>query len=243
MTGRMPNCPDSNARQVPWYFLTILSFFVFPIIFLIKYTKNIDYAAFFKSVGLVMLLGYSWSFLVTLSGWWVFNPDTMLGFEVLPHLPLEEILFYPLGGALSILVYLALGQYFHFTSRAGKGYLLSIAGITVGAMIAVLISYVQFQKNPFYIISQLVLFNGLSIGIWFFQKRRVILKAAWLTVVVMTVIGFFWNWIAFTQTWWSYHATLGWMFPPGVPVDDWNFFIFAPLAAMSLYECFNRKRQ
>lgn len=243
MTSHSLRCSNNNTHRVPWYFLTIIAFFILPITFLIKYTKKINYAAFFKALGMIMFLGYCWSFLVTSSGWWVFNPNTMLGFEILPHLPVEEVLFYPLGGALSILVYLAVSQYFGFVKCAKKGYLVGISIITIGSIVATVISIIHFQKMPFYIISQIVLFNGLSIGVGLMKKQYIILKGAWFSVLIMSIIGFFWNWIAFTQTWWSYHATLGWFLPTHVPVDDWNFFVFAPLAAISLYECFVRRRR
>lgn len=242
----MPEAGDPRVKaqpnkRLPWYFLAILAFFMLPITFLLEKCKPIQVPAFLKSLASIMLLGYAWSYLVSSSGWWTFNPATMLGWEAILHMPLEELLFYPLGGSLSILVYIAWSGQDCDQARAGKSYLLILGGITLCVLLAVLVYLRQNGKIPWYVLSQVVLFNGLSIGLWFRASSRVLARPAALTVAVLTVIGFFWNWLAFTQTWWAYHATLGWMFPPQVPVDDWNFFIFAPLAAASLYEFFSRR--
>lgn len=226
------------SRKTPWYFLTILAFFIFPVLFLWRALKRENYPAFFKTVGLVMLLGYAWSYLVSASGWWVFNPACMLGIQVLPNLPLEEVLFYPLGGALSILIYQKLISANASARRAGPGTFCLLAALTLAAVGMIFIARAQQGRWAFYLVSQLLLFNGLTLALWWRPRARFFLWPAALAVLGMALIGFFWNWLAFTQGWWSYHAILGWMFPPRVPVDDWNFFLFAPLAAISLYGWF-----
>jgi lycopene cyclase domain-containing protein len=241
MTDSPVGQDTTQTKKVPWYLITIIAFFVVPITALLKKLKTIDKPAFIKATLTIMALGYIWSYTVTSNGWWVFNPNTMLGFEIIPHLPLEEVLFYPLGGALSILIYIAIAEWGVAANPVGKKYFWSIVGITALVSICVVISTLSFGKIPWYIISQMVLFNGLSIGLWFRKTHRISLNPALLSIAGMTVIGFFWNWIAFTQNWWTYHAVLGWYFPPQVPVDDWNFFIFAPLAAASLYEIYRKK--
>ncbi|MEW6515762.1 MAG: lycopene cyclase domain-containing protein [candidate division FCPU426 bacterium] len=231
----------SSVRKIPWYFITIITFFALPIIYLWRGLKKEDYPAFFQTVGLVMALGYAWSYLVSAMGWWTFAPECMLGIQVLPHLPLEEVLFYPLGGALSVLIYLKLKSLGRFSKRADLAAMLVLAGITALAM--GLIIYVRVSRGhwAYYLISQLALFNALTLVLWWIPRARFLLGPATVGVLGMTCIGFFWNWLAFTQGWWAYHATLGWMFPPRVPIDDWNFFLFAPLAAISLYGCLRGK--
>lgn len=241
MPQSMVSSPASVTRKTPWYFITIITFFAFPLIFLWRALKKENYPAFFKTVGAVMVLGYAWSYLVSASGWWVFNPACMLGVEPLPHLPLEEVLFYPLGGALSLLIYEWAVSLTRSEQRAGPGVFCLLLGITLAAIGAIFIAHAQFDRWAYYLISQLALFNGLTLALWWVPRARFVLWPASFSVLGMTVIGFFWNWLAFTQEWWAYHAVLGWMFPPRVPVDDWNFFIFAPLAAISLYGFLGRK--
>lgn len=234
---------NTQTRKTPWYFITITTFFFLPIAYLLKKSKNIDKPAFIKATLTIMALGYLWSYTVSSCGWWVFNPNTMLGIEILPHLPLEEILFYPLGGALSILIYIAIHKRDIAANPVGKKYIWILVGITGIILACVVYSTLTLGKAPWYIISQVILFNGLSIGLWFRKTHRLAANPALLAIFGMTIIGFFWNWIAFTKNWWSYHAVLGWHFPPQVPVDDWNFFIFAPLAAVSLYENYRKEKK
>ncbi|MBN1594594.1 lycopene cyclase domain-containing protein [candidate division FCPU426 bacterium] len=227
-------------KRIPWYFISIFAFFVLPLAWLFKKVKTIEYPALIKSVLTIMVLGYCWSYLVTSHAWWVFNPDTMLGLELVPHLPLEEILFYPLGGILSILVYVALREAGLSGGKVDRSYFWILAGITLLVLAAAAYSFWKHGKVPWYILSQVVLYNGISLGLYFRPSGRIAAGPALLSVLIMTVVGFFWNWLAFTQGWWKYYAVLGWMWPPQVPVDDWNFYLFAPLAAMSLYENYTR---
>jgi hypothetical protein len=64
-----------------------------------------------------------------------------------------------------------------------------------------------------------------------------------ITVLLMTGIGFIWDCLAFNWGWWTYYAILGWMFPKRVPIDDWNFYFFAPIAAIELYSVFRKEKE
>jgi lycopene cyclase domain-containing protein len=228
-------------KRTPWYFLSILFFFLLPVIvFLVTQWKKINRQALLKSTLLVMVFGYAWSMLVSGTGWWVFNPDTMLGIHVLPYLPLEEALFYPLGGLLSILCYFSLSGRFANSRPTGRVWFFFMLMLTLAGLAAVVVSLIQ-GHHPYYITSQIVLFNGLSLIFWFFIRGQMLWKPMLLTVIFMTCIGFLWDWIAFNLGWWEFHAILGWMWPPQVPIDDWDFFIFAPIAAASWYCWFDRK--
>ena len=222
-------------KRLPGYLLSILLLFLAPVTFLYgRLRTRLDRVAFVKALAWIALLGYAWSMLVSSRGWWTFEASNMLGWKCLPHLPLEECLFYPLGGALSILVYvLAAGP--HQRDCRHPGMLALFAGGTLAALAAAAVSASQQNRPPAYLISQLVLYNGLTLVLGFRVAARVKRPALLGAVAAMTGIGFFWNWFAFTRGWWSYHAVLGWFFPPRVPVDDWNFFLFAPAAAVVLY--------
>jgi len=146
----------------------------------LKKLKTIEYSAFFKAVIVIMILGYTWSYLVTSQEWWVFNPETMLGIEVFPYLPLEEVLFYPLGGGLSILVYIAIHELGVSAVKVRIGYLCILLAITAIVTICTVYSTVKNGRVPWYIVSQVVLYNGLSIGLWFRKQARIVLYPALL---------------------------------------------------------------
>jgi lycopene cyclase domain-containing protein len=235
------NQTQRRTQKIPWYLISIISFFILPVIWLLKTSKNLNKQAFLKTILIVIVLGYAWSMLVSSSGWWTFNPSTMLGIYILPFLPFEEFLFYPLGGALSVLIYNAFLQSDLTRKIYNKRLFWGMIIATGTAALAVVVSTIQQGKIPIYIISQLGLYNGLSLGFWPWGGSKVEARSALFSIAIMTVIGFLWNWLGFTQTWWFYHATLGWEWPAQVPVDDWNFYLFAPLAAISLYEWLNAK--
>jgi len=188
-----------------------------------------------------VVLGYAWSMVVSASGWWTFRPDTLLGWNLLPHLPVEEALFYPLGGALCLLFYVGWTRW-RVPPAEPKPLALGsgLVVLTTAAAAAVLLGFLLLRRQPAYLASQIVLYNGLCFLLWPKTRDRILFGPALATVGLMLAIGFFWDWLAFTRGWWEYHAVLGWYWPPRVPVDDWNFYFSAPLAAISCYEAFRR---
>ncbi|MCK5219851.1 hypothetical protein KAR10_10015, partial [bacterium] len=199
-----------GRKRRPWYFLTLLAFFVVPVSFMISTWKQIDRRALFKAATIITVLGYAWSMLVSANGWWSFDLNTMLGLKLFYWLPLEEALFYPFGGALCILLYDVFVRQCRSAKTGGYPLLIAITVLTLTVIILVLISIFTYGKQPAYVISQLVLYNGLCFVLWPKIGFRILMKPALITVVVMTIIGFFWDWLAFTRGWWEYHAILGW---------------------------------
>ncbi len=230
---------ETSPRKTPWYLITELIFFIIPIAVIGLTWKKMNRKALLISVLLVMVLGYLWSIMVSANGWWQFNHNTMLGFELLPHFPIEEALFYPLGGALSIMLYTVFKVKLEKFTIPPIFLYLNIVLVTIFLLVLTGIS-INTNHQPVYIVSQFVLYNGLCLLMWQWAGKKIHVLSMWTCVLLMTIIGFIWNWIGFTQNLWSYHATLGWMWPQGVPIDDWNFYLFAPMAAVSLYEFFNK---
>lgn len=196
-----------------------------------------NHRAFWWSVLIILVLGCGWSALVSSQGWWHFNPQTMLGWQVLPHLPLEELLFYPLGGVLSILVYGFLADKMANPRWKSSRFYFLFLVLTL-AVLGAATTAVARNFHPAYILSQVVLYNGLALLLWPVAGPRFHLPGLLVTIAILAAIGFIWNYVGFTQRLWWYTAVLGWNWPKAVPVDDWNFYIFAPLAAVSLYELF-----
>jgi lycopene cyclase domain-containing protein len=59
------------------------------------------------------------------------------------------------------------------------------------------------------------------------------------SVAVLGTIGFIWDYLAFKFGWWTYNATTG-VKVARIPVEDVNFYLMAPTAAISLYIAFCR---
>ncbi len=225
---------QGQRRKTPWYVITEIIFFILPLAGLWTTLKKMNRRAFGLTLVIIMVLGYSWSMLVSSHGWWQFNPQTMLGWQVLPHLPLEEALFYPLGGALSILVYGFLADKMANPRWKSLGFYFLFLALTL-VVLGAATTAVANNFHPAYILSQVVLYNGLALLLWPVAGPKFHLPGLLVTIVILTAVGVFWNYVGFTQRLWWYTAVLGWNWPKAVPVDDWNFYIFAPLAAISLY--------
>lgn len=92
----------------------------------------------------------------------------------------------------------------------------------------------QAWSGPHYLYSQFVVYNGLCLTMAPLVGHDMDLRALSLPVLVLGTVGFLWDHVAFKYGWWIYHAVTQiriWL----VPLDDFNFFFFAPTAAVSIY--------
>ncbi len=225
-----------SAKKVPAYFLSILVLFVVPVAALIKMCwKQTAKKPFFLSVGVICAIGWAWSWTVSKNGWWTFGERYMLGVEVIPHLPLEELLFYPLGGAFCILVYIAICKY---SVRIQP--LMHWVFLLAGTLVFGFLAWRYRANGPHYLTSQLIVYN-LATGILLapYVAKHVNLIGVAAPVAVLGTIGFFWDYVAFKYGWWAYHAITQIKISI-VPIDDFNFFLYAPTSAVSLYAAFCR---
>ncbi len=228
------NKPAENKKLAPSqfsYLISILIAFLGPIFFLFKRVGGDQHKkAIWLSTLIIGVLGWTWSWIVSSNGWWTFGEKYLLGLEVIPHLPIEEVLFYPLGGMLCILFYLMGSRWAEKTNAA-----VYWAFILIGTAVFATLAYITREHGPYYVISQIILYNTLcSIFLAPWVAKRINLVGLATPIAILSVVGFAWNFIGFKFGWWAYHATMH-INIDVVPIDDFNFFLFAPTAAVSIF--------
>lgn len=213
------------------YTKTLFFIFILPFIFLFKtILNNVQKKPFFLSVGMICVLGWSWSMLLSYQGWWTFPQEFILGFYVLPYLPLEEFIIYPIGGVFSIFFYT------YPTKRIKLKWNPLLHWIFIGTVTALfgIFALIKKDTNPYYLHSQFVLYNLLCFVLAAFISREINVPGLFISVFSLSTVGFFWDYAAFRYGWWVYHAITG-VKIAGIPVEDFNFYLMAPTAAISLY--------
>lgn len=218
---------------MPSYCLSILLALVLPTAFLIvRLRQELEPRAFLRGVGVVTMLGWSWSSVVSAHGWWRFAPEALTGVWFGPYLPIEEMLFYPSGGALCILLYQLFSRPPDARPRSAAVWYLYT---TLGTLFFAAVAWERRDFGPWYLCSQLVLYNlALVLPMAPVVARQVDVRALLRATAIMSLLGYVWDHLAFTYGWWNYIAVTGWRIGR-VPFDDFDFFAFAPAAAISLY--------
>ncbi len=191
-------------------------------------TPGLDRAALWLSTLTIAAIGSTWSATLCAQGWWQFGARHCLGIWLAQgHLLLEELLFYPIAGALVVLLYQS--------GRNGtplRGWARpALAALTVGFLAVAALRTPHSQ----YLTSQIVVYNLISLGFLAKFPSAVDAGGARRAVLGLAVIGGAWDSFAYPQGWWTYRASTG-MLLGGIPFDDLNFFVFAPLAGICAYE-------
>lgn len=235
--------PQSDSKKVvqrhPRYLQSIIAIFIIPVLMLLPVVwKKMPKKSFFFAAGTIALIGWAWSWTVTSHVWWSFGWPYMLGWDVIPHLPFEEVLFYPFGGILVLFIYVASHQIKWLpVIKSAKIYW---AYLIVGTFIFATISYATRENKPMYLYSQLVTYNLMCC----FLLAPAVAKEMNLTAMIMPVVfllpvGFLWDCVALHYGWWDFHAITQIRIGP-VPLDEFNFFFFAEPAALSIYLAYCR---
>lgn len=227
---RKPQDPSSQ-KALPWYSISLFAVFIVPFMFLFKtILKTVQKAPFFICIGIVCALGWAWSMLLSHNDWWHFPVKFILGIYPMPNLPLEEFLIYPLGGAFSVFLYAwPTHKWGEKTNPAAYwAFLFAVTGVFAALAIA------KFETRPYYLYSQFVLYNGLSFALAPFVARQVSMPGFFASTIGLGIVGFVWDYFAFKYGWWVYNAITG-VKIAGIPVEDINFYMMAPTAAISLY--------
>jgi hypothetical protein len=143
---------------------------------------------------------------------------------------LEEFLFNPLGGLISVLLYLSGGR-----MKIKVQPVIYWSFLILGTAVFGAIAWMTRSGKPYYIYSQLILFNLVcSLFLAPFVAKEVNLVGVGLAVFVLGTMGFVWDTVGFTYGWWTYYAVTG-VAIGKVHIDDFNFFMFAPTSAISIY--------
>ena len=221
------------------YSKSLLFIFVLPFLLLFRtMLKAVRRKPFWLSIGAVSVLGWAWSMLLSQRRWWVFPERDIVGLRPLPHVPLEEFVIYPIGGAFSIFLY-ALGSRLTRGGRARRSRLFE--ALVFGTTAAFLsLALAKMKRRPHYLVSQLVLYNGLNILLSPATAPIISASGVVLSVAVLGTIGFCWDYLAFRYGWWRYNATTG-VKIFRIPIEDVNFYLMAPTAAISLYVTLSRR--
>ena len=238
MTER-PKAGGPERKALPAYTISLALVFVAPFLFLWRTIRaTVEMKPFAVTVALVCALGWAWSILLSARGWWEFPEEFILGVRVLPHLPLEEFLIYPLGGAFSIFFYVwaakrrpaGLGRLGRPNPAAYAVFAVGVAAAFGGLALA------HASKRPYYLYSQLVLYNGIVLAALPWTMRTANPAGLVVSVGGLSLVGFVWDYLAFKWNWWVYHAITG-VRVANIPIEDFNFYLMAPTAAISLYLC------
>jgi lycopene cyclase domain-containing protein len=213
------------------YLLSIVVLLVLPVCSLgARLRSLVHWPAFAAALLAITVVGCSWSIVLTSRGWWSFGTDHVLGWRPVPNLLVEELLFYPAGGALSVLLYAAWAR--RPPVPQPRAY---VAFLIVGTLASAIVSQLG-AAAPYYLYSQLVVYNaGVCGGLAPVVTQRIDVRGLAGSVSIMTSLGYSWDVVAFLNGWWQYHAITGLRLGV-VPLDDFDFFLFAPTAAISVYE-------
>ncbi|MBI4052042.1 MAG: hypothetical protein HY400_06015 [Elusimicrobia bacterium] len=215
----------------PRYMQVLFFLFILPVLFFWKaILKRVQKKPFFISIGIISVIGWIWSAFLSAMGWWAFQPPFLMGIWITPWLPLEEFLFYPFGGILCIFLYNFCSSRFQKNKSPADTWTL----LGAGNLLFLVLSLYSRSETPSYLYSQFIVYNLLTLALAPFIVRTIHLPALSVPIVLMGVVGFFWDHAAFKYNWWVYNTDtkIRFFF---VPLDDFNFFIFAPSAAISIY--------
>jgi len=159
----------------------------------------------------------------------------MLGIDVVPHLPVEEVLFYPFGGVLCIFIYVYLVSTLKIEFQKST---IFWCFIMMGTLAFVGIAWVTRHFQPSYLYSQLVTYDLLCCLVLApIVARTINLLTLSAPILLLGTAGYFWDFFAVKYGWWAFHAVTQiklWT----VPLDEFNFFLFGPTSAISIYLTF-----
>jgi len=174
--------------------------------------------------------------MVTSHTWWSFGQTFMLGIDVIHHLPVEEALFYPFGGILCLFLYILLCSSKKFQNR--KRPTVYWGFLVAGALVFVGLAWATWHHKPAYLISQLVVYDLMCcLFLAPIVAGDMDLLALSVPVILVGSSGFGWDYFAIKHGWWVYHAVTR-MSLLNVPIEEFNYYLFAPASAISIYLAF-----
>jgi hypothetical protein len=227
------------AAKRPRYLESIIGIFIIPAtIFYFLVRKHIQWKPFWYAAVTVAVIGWAWSWTVTSHIWWSFGWPFMLGIDVLPNLPVEEVLFYPFGGILTIFIYIFVSV--HTRGVKQKSGALYWLFLVIGSLFFGGIAYAARDKVPFYLYSQLLVYNLVCCLLLApLIAKEMNLLAMSVPILLLGTTGFFWDYYAIKYGWWQFHAVTK-IYLNTVPLDEFNFFFYGPPSAIAIYLAFCR---
>lgn len=225
---------QASSKRIPRYLLSIFSIFIIPDILLMPLVwRRLNKKALLAAMAAISLIGWAWSWNVTFHDWWTFKSNCMLGVNFLSHLFFEEILFYPFGGALCILLYLSADSINPF--RNAKNSAAYLAFVLLGTAVFAATAWATRANGPYYLLSQLFTYNILCcLLLAAFVRKEINLAALCAPILLVGAAGFIWDFFAIKHGVWRYNAVTG-ITVLNVPIEEFNFYLFAPTSAAAIY--------
>jgi hypothetical protein len=225
-----PTLPTEKPR--PRYMQVLVAVFVLPlVVFGRRLFRGADPRAVLLGFALVTLVGWAWSITLSANLWWVFPKRFLVGVWLLPNLPLEEMLFYPIGMLFAIGLYNALTRRWPERMKDPWPYR---AYLYAGTAVFGALAFYYRDEKPYYIYSLLLVYNGLALALCEAVWRYIHPRPLFVLTALLFVIGLVWDYFAFRYDWWIYNPIMGLKFW-GIPVEDVDFYLYAPPAGLSLY--------
>ncbi|HRY29245.1 MAG TPA: lycopene cyclase domain-containing protein [Elusimicrobiota bacterium] len=216
----------------PRYLQVLVGVFILPLLVLWRWLfRGANAKAVFLGFALVTLIGWAWSITLSAQQWWIFPRKWLIGIWLLPNLPLEEMLFYPMVMLFMIGFYNVIDRARPQTLKSPWSYRLYLYS---GTLVFAVLAFLYRDEKPYYLYSHFIVYNGLAIVLCEAVWRYVNPRAMALITGFMFLVGLIWDYFAFKYDWWIYNPIMGIKFW-GIPVEDVNFYLYAPPAGLSLY--------
>lgn len=225
-----PTQPADKRR--PRYLQVLITLFIFPLIVMARWLfKGASKKAIFLGTFAVTLIGWSWSMMLSANQWWIFPKKWLIGIWLLPNLPLEEMLFYPIVTLFMIGTYNLLSL--RWPAKLNNPWLYRLY-LYLGTLVFLILGLIYREEKPYYIYSQLIVFNLLAIVSCEVIWKLINPKPFILIIGSLFVVGLVWDYFAFKYDWWIYNPLMGPKFL-NIPIEDVNFYLYATPAGISLY--------
>lgn len=224
----------------PRYLECIIFLLIIPVTILnVPVWARLRKKAFFLASVTITLIGWAWSYTLSSHGWWMFGDRFMSGINVVHHLSLEEGLFHPFGGMLTLLLYVnascLLPRFSHPKAPA-----LYWTFLIVGTLVFMGIAWATRQHRPYYLHSMLATYNFLCCLLLApFVAGEMNLFPLSVPILVLGTVGYLWDFFAIKYGWWAYLAITQ-IRLHGVTIEEFNYYCFAPVSAVSIYLAFCR---
>lgn len=237
---REPQLPAEDGARTPRYLQSLLLLFVLPVLFLWpSIWSTVEHKPFLASIAVISAIGWCWSIVVTSRRWWKFPERFLAGPRVIRHLPIEEFLFYPFGGILSIYAYVSAARRFKPLRSVSVYWACLVVGSV--AFVAFALAAGERYKKARWFPAWPTLLLPFLVAFWFLYRaarHKVNWRAAFATVAVFELVCFPAEIFSVSRGHWIYNDARIW--GPRwfhVPVEEMLlYYLFSPLIIITIMQ-------